>query len=112
MVFTLGFFFSCGKMFFFFFLSSTHIKDLIIMKIEFCTLSEFFKFNLEKAFFFQNLKKKVFSKSNSENSERAQNSMFIIIWSLMCVEQLQKEKKIKNIMPHEKKNKGKYHDFT
>ena len=27
----------------------------------------------------QNLKKKVFSKSSSENSERAQNSIFIII---------------------------------
>ena len=156
----------CFK-FFFFWSCSTHIKDHIIMKIEFCALSEFSEFDLEKKkkfkfwkknivlksfsrlkkpkkkFFFSSVKcqdlefffkffpnlkknskswhlrleKKIiffgffslekdfktmfffskfefffFSKSNSENSERAQNSIFIIIWSLMCIEQVQKKK--------------------
>merc|ERR1712121_269395 len=43
------FFFFMWQHFFFFFLScSKHFKDHITMKIELCTLSEFFEFDLEK----------------------------------------------------------------
>ena len=58
------------------------------------------------------LQKFFFSKLNVEILKKKQNSIFIIIWCLMCVEQVKKKKNEKKNWPHEKKSKDKYHLFT